>query len=200
MKQLGVKNTGETILFSFKKDPADHTENHTIEQCIFNNDSYEKGKFFNDEDVRKIMDWLKVDLIGNENSPKAFMNVLLNLAVNQQIHIIQDEEKQAVEYENIKFDEYDTYYLEDEELEELTEKYNEEIKEFNGDIVKEISHLMRYFLSGAKNWTAKAQFVVKRLLLKLDFIRVVKEVRNRLYIKLAINNLLGECKLRRSEK
>lgn len=175
LKQLGVDNYNETIVFQFEKDPKNDDGTHVIDECIFYSDSSEAKEFLMNDDIRKIVDWLKVDLIG-ENSSKNFMKVLLGLAVRQWRYRGEDSNK-------IKPDDYNednTFAVveRDEQVERMAKKYYDEIKDLNGNMAQEIARLMQFYLSGSNPWNLKVQFVLKRILRKLAFIQCINKVRN----------------------
>jgi hypothetical protein len=78
LKHLREEHKNETIVFEFKKDPNDDSYHHTIEDCIFDHNKEEN--YFHSDDVKKIVQWLQLDLT-TQISPLTFvLEMLLRLA------------------------------------------------------------------------------------------------------------------------
>jgi hypothetical protein len=169
LKHLREEHKNETIVFEFKKDPNDDSYHHTIEDCIFDHDKEEK--YFRSDDVKKIVQWLQLDLTTQispliphrrmgafEGAPRSqkeyFLEMLLRLAFTT--------ERRA--YKNLRVREF------------IQKVYNERIKDLYGDMAKEISKLMQCYLNGEADW-ALTKFVVNRLLLKVAFLECIDNVR-----------------------
>jgi hypothetical protein len=148
LKHLREEHKNETIVFEFKKDPNDDSYHHTIEDCIFDHDKEEN--YFRSDDVKKIVQWLQLDLT-TQISPRTFvLEMLLGLAFIT--------ERRTHKYLSTRVFNH--------------KKYNEQIKDFDGDMAKEISKLMQCYLNGEADW-ASTKFVIKRLLLKVAFLQCI---------------------------
>jgi hypothetical protein len=166
MRRLGSEETSEPVVFEFEKRKRDASSAHSIEECILKKD-YQAEAFFNDVDVRRVADWLKLEL-GAEISSKAFMQILLHMAVNQEVYFYR-EDGNLEGIDEYKFNERGLDE-DNNQSEEMCQKYNEEIKELNGDMAKEISKLMQCFLNGEKYWASKTKVALDGLLLRLSFV------------------------------
>jgi hypothetical protein len=152
LKHLREEHKNETIVFEFKKDPNDDSYHHTIEDCIFDHNKEEN--YFHSDDVKKIVQWLQLDLT-TQISPLTFvLEMLLRLAFTTERRT----------YKNLRVREF------------IQKVYNEQIKDFDGDMAKEISKLMQSYLNGEADW-ALTKFVINRLLLKVAFLECIDNVR-----------------------
>lgn len=185
LKRLGTDDeTNETIVFEYKK-PVDEDGgadgNHSIQDCIWedlendgeNSDAQQsEPEFFKEADVQRVIDWLNlVDLDpGEEKLSNYFMQILLHLAVNQRMYIHREDDDGSEDGENDD---------DEEKSAKVFQKYNDEMREFNGDMAREISKLMQHFLNGETDWATRTQFGVKLMLFKLTLIDCINNVRGK---------------------